>query len=98
MYNRKDKDVRIAETIGFIQFYHPAPDDTQDLVAALKSWQDDQIRANERKQISEAMHQGPFGNAEHKQLRRATILLRTAVLRHDCSKVQREVNGTGDAD
>jgi hypothetical protein len=96
MFDHKDRDQRIGETIDFIDNYS-TPDDLENLVAVLKTWKDGTRFANERKRVSDAMHQGPFGSENERMLRRASILLRTAVLRHDSSKTEREVNGIGAA-
>jgi hypothetical protein len=92
MFDHKDRDQRIDETINFIAGYTNPPGDLKNLVAVLKAWQSGATFANERKRVSDAMHQGPFGSENDRGFRRATILLRTAVLRHDSSKAEREVN------
>jgi hypothetical protein len=95
MFNWKNRNVRINETIDYIAGGDNVFDKAT-LIAVLKTWRDSVAHANERARISDAMHQGMTGSDLAKKLRRATILLRTVVLRHDASKVQREVNGQGD--
>src|SRR5262249_53802300 len=68
-------------------------DESDSVVELLKAWKDNDQNENERKRVSEAMHQSPLWKEQYKADRRALILLRTAILRHDASKAKTDING-----
>jgi hypothetical protein len=79
---------RLKETIEFIS------KKTQNaVVEKIHGWER-YATAWEKERIAEGMHQGVgMSDKAERAYRRALILMRAAILRHDLSKVKREVNG-----
>lgn len=91
----KDAKTRLEETIAFIVTGGSEPTDQ---VAAcglivgglLSHWKDHPPAAWEVERVSTAMHLGSAGAKLDRQYRRAIILMRTALLRHEVSKASTE--------
>lgn len=58
---------------------------------SLQSWQESADRTDEVARVGVAMHLGRAGTAEERELRRAIILLRTALLRNETEQAHTEV-------
>lgn len=69
----------------------------QQVKPLIQSWQGDSQKADERIRIGAALHLGTSGNASTRILRRAILLIRTAVLRNDLDKAKTETLALGDA-
>jgi hypothetical protein len=90
----KSSDTRYAETVAFIKTKRIVGTDTA--LAKLGQWRQN-AAPWEQKRVLDAMHfgKGLFSTKASRLERRAIILLRAAVLRHDLSKVSAEVQGLG---
>jgi hypothetical protein len=83
----KNTDTRLIETARFIE--------AQNKQASQKLYRwAAHVEPQEFRRIGEKMHIGNGGTKEQRKLKRSIILMRTSILRHDVSKVVREVNAT----
>jgi hypothetical protein len=99
MFNSKNWHLRLTETIHWLDQYIGAnpmwqEDQANNLLEWLSAWSTADLTIVERHRVSDAMEQGPFGNSMDRVRRRAVILLRTAILRHEVTKTKNEFNGT----
>jgi hypothetical protein len=81
----KNTDTRLIETARFIEAQNP------NASQKLYRWAS-HVETHEFRRIGEKMHMGNGGTKNDRKLKRAIILLRTSILRHDVNKVVKEVN------
>ena len=84
-FSTKSTEQRLTDTAAYIEQRNPQ--------AASKVYQwGINATTHEMRRIGEKMHMGKTGTADERRLRRAMIMMRAGVMRHDIRKVVTEVN------